>query len=182
MHVLRACLVWNLFLSNWLSLSVFICVCGCLNIWQRARRMTQSWSRQCMCVRLFCEAPWRTGSEWWRNALAGVLWNLASSLQRFLHAVRVNYPTTSSTQHAPFYSLDHNRAEHNHTRHHEHPVLHKKKKKEEEKKEKNPCTKTKKALQSQQHTPKQQAKSNKGERASQLLHRHAFLYHLNDGT
>lgn len=76
--------------------------------------------------------------------MAGVLWNLASSLQRFLHAVRVNYPTTSSTQHAPFYSLDHNRAEHNHTRHHEHPVLHKKKKKEEEKKKKTLVPKLKK--------------------------------------
>lgn len=31
------------------------------------------------------------------------------------------------TQHTPLYSPDHNRAEHNHTRHHEHPFLLKKK-------------------------------------------------------
>lgn len=75
-----------------------------------------------------CKAPWSTGSQQWCNALASKLWNLASSLLCFLHAARVNYPTTSSTQHILFNSLDNNRAEFNHTRHHEHPVLNKKEK------------------------------------------------------
>lgn len=78
----------------------------------------------CACMYMsVCKDPWRAGPKWWCNALAGVLWNLASSLLCFLCTARVSYPTTSSVQHAPFNSPDHNRAELNHTRHHEYHVL-----------------------------------------------------------
>lgn len=57
--------------------------------------------RACPCV--CSQGPAESRSECWCNALAGLLWNLASSPHRFLYAVRVNYPTSSGAQHIPFY-------------------------------------------------------------------------------
>lgn len=123
-------------------LAACTCMCGCTCVHDFAAictsKMTQCWSTRgaymCVCAR----------KEWWCNALAGMLWNLASSVLRFLHAARVNYPTSSSTQHSLFNSPDHNRAEFNHTRHQEHPVPHNKKG------GKNTWAKTNKTFQSQQ--------------------------------
>lgn len=100
---------------------------GVLWLWRCTSPCEGTDAAACMYTNV-CKALWRAGPKWWCNGLAGVLWNLASSLLCFLCTARVSYPTTSSAQHAPFNSPDHNRAELNHTRHHEYPVLQKKKK------------------------------------------------------
>lgn len=155
-------------------LTVHVCmnVRGCLTTWHRAKRMTQSWSSQCVCVWLFArpcgELALNVDVMLW-PACCGT-WPPLCTVSSTLRGSTIPQPPTHNTHH----SIPQTTTEQNTT---------------------TPGTMStqsftrRKTLEpklikhsNRSNTPRQQAESNKGKHTSPLLHHRALLYHLNDGT
>lgn len=102
-YVQHACVSFTV-VFKYLTVCTCMNVCGCLSMWHRAKRMTQSRSSRCVCVcATVREALWRTSSEHWRNALAGPLcgtWPPLCSVSSTLRGSTIPQPPAHNTHHS----------------------------------------------------------------------------------